>query len=248
MKLRYIISGAAFLSLCLSACSDQMDHKEIKINDDALIKRDFESVGKITSKIYQNLDYDFGQMYGGASLCSATDEAVYSHEGNAIERYYNGSWNATSTNSYTWSKAWEAIGYCNLYLADYSDLTFPEHKLEKDYPDQMIRYENYQWEVRFLRAYNYFLLVRQYGGVPLITENLNAEDANNKPRVSADEIFDFIDSECDAIKDEIIQNYSGAYNSLENEPGRVNNLGVLALQARAALYHASPLFSEGKTE
>ncbi len=248
MKLRYIISGAALLSLCLSACSDQMDHKEIKINDDALIKRDFESVGKITSKIYQNLDYDFGQMYGGASLCSATDEAVYSHEGNAIERYYDGSWNATSTNSYTWSKAWEAIGYCNLFLADYTDLTFPEHKLEKDYPDQMIKYENYQWEVRFLRAYNYFLLVRQYGDVPLITENLNAEEANNKPRVSADEIFEFIDSECDVIKDEIIQNYSGAYVSLENEPGRVNNLGVLALRARAALYHASPLFSEGKTE
>lgn len=248
MKLKYILSSAALISLGLASCSDQMDSREIKIYDEDYVKRDFATVGKITSKMYQNLDYDFGQMYGGGSLCSATDEAVYSHEGTSIETYFNGSWSPTTTNSTIWGKAWETIGYCNLFLDEYTGLEFPEHKLEKDYQDHMIQYENYQWEVRFLRAYSYFLLVRQYGGVPLITENLNAEEANNKPRVSADEIFAFIDTECDAIKDEIIKNYSGAYNSLENEPGRVNNIGVLALRARAALYHASPLFAEGKNE
>lgn len=33
---------------------------------------------------------------------------------------------------------------------------------------------------------------------------------------------EFIDNECEAIKDSIIANYSGAYNSIENETGRVN--------------------------
>lgn len=247
MKLKYIISGAALLSLCLSACSDQMNYNEFKINDEDYVKRDFDKVGKITTHIYRNLDYDFGQMYGGASLCSATDEAVYSRQGNAIESYYNGAWNATNPNSATWGSAWDAISYCNLYLDNYLGLVFPDHKLEKDYMDQMIKYRNYQWEVRFMRAYFYFQLVRQYGDVPLITRNLNAEEANNAPRVKADEIFAFIDSECAIAKDSIITNYSGAYNSIENESGRVNNLGVLALRARAALYHASPLFSQGKT-
>lgn len=248
MKLKYIISGVALLSLGLTACSDQMDFDEVKINDIDYVKRDFDKVGKITTHIYRDLDYDLGQMYSGASLSSATDEAVYSHQGNAIESYYNGSWSPTNANGSIWYTCWDAISYCNLYLDEFTELTFPDHKYEKDYNDNMIKYENYQYEVRFMRAYFYFLLVRQYGGVPLITKYMNAEESNNQPRVSAEEIFAFIDKECDEIKDLIIQNYSGAYVSLENEPGRVNNLGVLALRARAALYHASPLFSQGKTD
>ena len=109
----------------------------------------------------------------------------------------------------------------------------------------MYQYNNYQWEARFLRAYFYFLLVRQYGGVPLITKNLTADEANVQPRVSADEIFAFIDSECAAIKDSITKDY-GDLGDLAMTPannGRANNLAVLALRARAALYHASPLFN-----
>lgn len=248
MKLNHIISGVALLALGLASCSDQMDYKEFKIDGDDWVKRDFDKVGKITTHIYRALDSDFGQMHSGASLCSATDEAVYSHQGNSIESYYNGAWSASNANGSTWSTCWDAIAYCNLFLDEYLGLEFPDHKLEKGYPDEMIKYNNYQWEVRFMRAYNYFRLVRQYGGVPLITSYMNAEEANGQPRVGTDEIFAFIDDECVAIKDTIIANYSGAYNSLENEPGRVNNLGVLALRARAALYHASPLFSQGKSD
>lgn len=220
MKLnKYIISGVALLSLGLTACSDQMDFDEIKINDINYVKRDFDKVGKITTHIYRDLDYDLGQMYSGASLCSATDEAVYSHQGNAIESYYNGSWSPTNANGSIWYTCWDAISYCNLFLDEFTGLTFPDHKYEKDYNDNMIKYENYKYEVRFMRAYFYFLLVRQYGGVPLITKYMNAEESNNQPRVSADEIFAFIDKECYEIKDSIIQNYSGAYVSLEKNRG-----------------------------
>lgn len=248
MKLKHIFGIAVIISLGLTACSDQMDYHEYRVNDDEFVKRDFGNVGAFTTHIYRDLDYDWGQMYSGASLCSATDEAVYSHQGNAIESYYNGAWSPTNANSSIWGTCWDAIAYCNLYLAEYTGLEFPEHKLEKDYNDQMIKYSNYEWEVRFMRAYFYFLLLRQYGSVPLITENLNAEDANNAEPASIDELFAFIDSECEAIKDQIIKDYSGAYNSIENEPGRVNNLGVLALRARASLYHASPLFAQGKSD
>jgi len=247
MKLQYLIGISALMSLGLTACSDQMDYHEFRVNDEEYVKRDFGQVGAFTTHIYRDLDYDWGQMYSGASLCSATDEAVYSHQGNAIESYYNGAWSPTNANSSLWTTCWDAIAYSNLYLSEYVGLTFPEHQLEKDYQDQMTKYENYQWEIRFMRAYFYFLLVRQYGSVPLITENLNPNDANNAKPASIDEIFEFIDTECYEVKDSIIENYSGAYNSIENEPGRVNNLGVLALRARAALYHASPLFTQGKS-
>ncbi|MCM1489998.1 MAG: RagB/SusD family nutrient uptake outer membrane protein [Muribaculum sp.] len=248
MKIKNIIGIAAMMSLGLTACSDQMNYHEYKVNDEEWVKRDFQTVVNLTTNVYRNLESDWGQMYSGGSLCSATDEAVYSHAGNSIETYYNGSWSPTNALSNTWSNAWGAISYCNLILDRFSELTFPEHELEKNYMDQMIRYNNLQWEMRFMRAYQYFRLVRQYGDVPLITEFLDADETNNAPKVSADDIFKFIDDECLAIKDTIISDYSGAYNSLENESGRVNNLGVLALRARAALYHASPLFTQGKSD
>ncbi len=248
MKLKYIIGISALVSLGLSACSDQMDYHEYRIQDEDFVKRDFGNVGKLTTHVYRQLDYDLGQMYSGASLCSATDEAVYSHQGNSIESYYNGSWSATNANSSLWGSCWEGISYCNLFLDKFNDLTFPDWTIDKYYNDNMIKYHNYQWEMRFMRAYYYFLLLRQYGNIPLITEYLNAEDANNSRQVSSDEVFDFIENECIAIKDTIISDYLSAYNTLEAEPGRVNNLGVLALRARAALYHASPLFSQGKTD
>lgn len=240
MKLNYIIGFAALASLGLLSCSDQMDYNEYKVNDREYLLQQFDRVGKFTTHVYRNLEYDFGQLHGGASLCSATDEAVYSHQGNGIESYYNGAWSATTPNNNTWTKSWDAISYCNLFLDEFNNLTFPEHELEKDYQDQMIKYNNLQWEMRFMRAFFYFRLVRQYGNVPLITNYASADELNNQPQVSPDTIFKFIDDECYAIKDTIIKDYSGAYNSLENESGRVNNLGVLALRARAALYHASP--------
>ncbi len=248
MKIQHIIGISAILSAGLTSCSNQMDYHEFKVNDKEYVQRDFGNVGKITTHVYRALESDFGQMYGGANLSSATDESVFSHQGNAIESYYNGSWSATNANSNTWTTAWDAISYCNLFLDEFNNLTFPEHELEKGYPDEMTKYNNLQWEMRFMRAFHYFRLVRQYGDVPLIVNCMNADESNNQPRVAADDIFKFIDDECYAIKDTIIQDYSGAYGSLENESGRVNNLGVLALRARAALYHASPLFTQNKSE
>lgn len=246
MKLNNIICGSALI-LALASCSDQMDYNEYKVNDKDYLLQQFDRVGKFTTHIYRDLPSDWG-MHSGAMMASATDESVYSHQGNAVETYFNGAWGPTNALSNTWSTAWDAIAYCNLYLDEFNNLTFDDHSVEKDYFDQMIKYNNLQWEVRFMRAFHYFRLVRQYGGVPLITSYMDADEANNQARVKADDIFAFIDEECAAIKDTIIKDYSGAYISLENESGRVNNLGVLALRAQAAFYHASPLFTQGKSE
>ena len=85
MKIQHIIGISAILSAGLTSCADQMDYHEYKVNDKDYVQRDFGNVGKLSTHVYRALEYDFGQMYGGASLCSATDEAVYSHQGNQIE-------------------------------------------------------------------------------------------------------------------------------------------------------------------
>ena len=232
MKLKNIFLSALAV-VALASCSEQMDYKEFSIYDTAYMQKKFERAGGFLSTIYADLDSDFGN-YSGAMLSSATDESVYSHSGNAVESFYNGAWSPTN-----------GIAYCNLFLDEFTGLEFKDYALDKNFKAEMYQYNNYQWEARFLRAYFYFLLVRQYGGVPLLTTNMTADEASVQPRATADEVFAFIDSECEAIKDSITKDY-GDLGDLAMTPannGRANNLAVLALRARAALYHASPLFN-----
>ena len=248
MKLKKIFLSALAV-LAFSSCNEQMDYKEFSIYDKAYMQKKFERAGGFLSTIYADLDSDFGN-YNGACLASATDEAVYSHDGNAIESFFNGAWSPTNANSSIWTTCYHGIAYCNLFLDEFTDLKFEDYKLDKNFKAEMYQYNNYQWEARWARAYFYFLLVRQYGGVPLITKNLSADEANVQPRATAEEIFKFIDDECVAIKDTITKDY-GDLDDLAMTPannGRANNLAVLALRARAALYHASPLFNPDNSQ
>jgi len=236
-------------TLMLASCAD-MDYKEYSLYDEDYIKQTFGNVYGLMSTIYySDLDYDFGNHFSGASLCSATDEAVYSHQGNSIENYYNGAWSASTPCKINWDKCWEGIAYCNTVIEKFDSLTFSEYELDLNYKAEMEKYHNMKWECRALRAYFYLQLVKQYGGVPLIDHAVDASVSNSTPRASSDSIFQFIDDECAAIKDSIVLDYSKAYTELGlTENGRISALGVVAVRAQAALYHASPLFSEGKTE
>lgn len=247
MKIKNIWSLVA-AAVVLVSCGDKMDYKEYSVYDEDYVKTTFARSAGLVTSAYNDLDYDFGN-YSGALLASATDEAVYSHSGNAIEKFYDGGWSASSNNDASlWTKCWRGISYANLFLDKFKDETFEDYILDLDYKAEIHQYQNLQYEARFLRAYYYFLLVRSFGGVPLITANLDANEANTQPRVSSDEIFQFIISECAAIQDLIVKDYSDLGNlqlKSKNETGRANNLAVLALKARAALYYASPLFNAG---
>ena len=245
MKLKNIIYGMMCVA-ALGSCSDKMEYHEYNNYDEDFVKLNFGNVGGLITNIYLSMDVDFGN-YSGAVLGSATDESEYAYSGNQIEDFYNGSWSPSNAKSSMWTSCYEGIANCNLYLEKFTGLTFPELALNSDYAQQMFRYANYEYEVRFLRAYFYFNLVRQYGDVPFSDHILTAEESNTLSRRPAQEIFDYIIAECDDIKDKIIVDYSKlgdmALPSSPAETGRANRKTVLALKARAALYAASPLFN-----
>jgi len=91
-------------------------------------------------------------------------------------------------------------------------------------------------EGRFLRANYYFELVKRMGGVPLITSSLTYDykgDASSlqTPRSKESEIYDFVISEAEAIKNQLPADV--------NEKSRATKAAALAMEARAALYAAS---------
>lgn len=233
------------VSLVLVSCSDEMNYNEIYVYDKDYMTQQFERAEGFLTTAYNELDYDMGQNMSGAMLASATDEAEYAYSGNAVEDFYNGAWSPTNPHAFIWTSCFNGIRYVNLFLDEFSDLDFENLQYNDDYAAQMYQYNNMKFEARWLRAYFYFNLVRAYGGVPVITRNISADEANSVSRNTADSVFNFIDNECDAIKDSIIKDYTdlGDYALSVVPTGRANQLAVLALKARADLYHASPLFN-----
>lgn len=88
-------------------------------------------------------------------------------------------------------------------------------------------------EARFLRAFNYFAMVRRYGGVPLVTKVAHLDDPEEilyPKRNSEKEIYDFIISEMDDIEDDLVGTV---------DYGRPTRETALAMKCRVALYAAS---------
>ncbi len=88
-------------------------------------------------------------------------------------------------------------------------------------------------EARFLRAFNYFAMVKRYGGVPLITKEtpLDAPDEELYPKRSTEqECYDFIIDELTDIADKLEENPVA---------GRAGKGAALTLLSRVALYAGS---------
>lgn len=245
MKTKYIIASLALLGVAATSCKDEMDYNEYTVDDREYIIATTGRVGGFMTQLYKAVDYDFGNFSNGAMSACATDEAEYSRPGNAIEDFYNGGWSPANAKGSTWNSMYTVIQAANHFLENFQELTFPDQVLDPKYTALMHQYQNYPYEARFLRAYFYFILNRQYGGVPLIDHYMDAAEANSLSRSTSDEIFEYIFKECDEIKDKIIVDYAdlGEFATGASETGRAGKLAVLALRARAALYWASPLFN-----
>lgn len=244
-KLHKLIIAITSIFL-FTSCNEQMEYRENQNYQKDYIQLNFSNVGGLISNIYAQLDYDFGN-YDGAMLASASDEAEYAWESSSIHDFYNGSWGPSNPKASVWNSSYAAIQDCNLFLEEYLGLTFPELALNDDYEAQMYRYRNYENEVRFLRAYFYFNLIRQYGDVPFYTKVMTPDEVNTLTRTPYENIVQFIVDECDAIVDKIPVDYTKLGSMAipgSQENGRANRIAVLALKARTLLYAASPLFNK----
>lgn len=242
MKLKNICFGIMCL-VALSACNDKMDYHEYTNYGKDHVFSDFGRTAGFVNNIYSYLDSDLPSL---TSLASACDEAEMAVSYSNVLDYTNGNWSALNPKS-QWGY-YSAIRAANYFLKEAQDLDFYELRFTQDYESQMKRFNRYQYEVRLLRAYYYFLLVRAYGDVPFTTEVLTEAEANSISRTPADQIFDFIIKECEVVAPELPITYWGledaAGGSTNPESGRVTRGMALALKARTLLYRASKLFNE----
>ncbi|WP_029292591.1 RagB/SusD family nutrient uptake outer membrane protein [Chryseobacterium hispalense] len=104
----------------------------------------------------------------------------------AINRFQDTS--STEEMEVLWEDAYQMISYANNILARIDDVPFNNQATK----------EQYRSETRFLRAYAYFELMRNFGKVPLLDRPVNPEEAALIPRKDLASLYEFITSEIEA--------------------------------------------------
>lgn len=96
-------------------------------------------------------------------------------------------------------------------------------------------------EVRFVRAYLYFEMVKRYGGVPLITVPQEITEDLMVKRNSTKDCFDFIITELKACATDLPDSYEAA------DLGRVTKGAAKAFLGRVLMFRASKQFNPSNT-
>jgi len=111
--------------------------------------------------------------------------------------------------------------------------------------------KQYKGEARFLRAYYYWLMMKDLGPVVIVDPNKIAQtsDTNQIPRSSWDDCVSFVMSEMETAKGDLqVNDYTIGTTAISpNQTGRINQIIVSAVESQILLYHASPLFN-GNTD
>jgi hypothetical protein len=94
-------------------------------------------------------------------------------------------------------------------------------------------------EVKFIRALNYFEMLKFYGGMPIIDHRIGLDENLMLPRRSVKDMVEFILTDLDEALPDLPLKQVGSF------AGRVHQGAVLALKSKLLLYAASPIFNTG---
>lgn len=136
--------------------------------------------------------------------------------------HYQGNGASNGPISNFWQYRYKGILRCNVAVDRISqaDLTDTETR------DRLVG------EARFLRAYYYFELVRNFGGVPLITGFLLPEEVQGITRASTEEVYQFIEDDLLAAADVLPERSEYASADM----GRATRGAALGLLGKVYLY------------
>ncbi|WP_026899092.1 RagB/SusD family nutrient uptake outer membrane protein [Daejeonella oryzae] len=168
---------------------------------------------------------DFFRTYWQAQELS-TDEAVIAWGDAGVQDFHNMNW--TSDNPFLkglYFKSMYQITLVNEFLRQSTDEKLSQRSISGTEADEI---RKYRAEVRFLRAFQYWVLMDMFGNPPFITEN----DLVGGPlpkQISRADLFAYVESELKDIETVLPTTKTADYY------GRVNKFAAQALLARIYL-------------
>jgi starch-binding outer membrane protein, SusD/RagB family len=222
--MKKILSYLLLCTGCLLSCDKALDVPPQNIIQDEAVFGNESAIEAYIAGLYYDMpveDFNFSAtsgfnqwISGGRTLAHLSDEAIA-----------NRTDNSNGIGDGTWLNWW---GYAPVRNANY----FIEKIKDTKFPDE--KKNSWLGEVKFLRAYYYFAMVKRYGGVPLLTEVQNFTGDNLEdlkvPRNKEVEVYDFINSE---LTD------AAGFLPETSVAGRANKYVALSLKSRAMVYAAS---------
>lgn len=235
----------------LLSCEDFLEREIVTNYKEDEIFVNYERMSEAGYGVYAFLFNRFGfHRVSNAMLASACDEADHADVNSEIQKFNMGIWNAASNPEDAWGYFYQGIRRANLFLEgseDYKNIVYRDTVDVSNKANYQYQVRDVAWlraEIRFLRAFYHFELLKRYGGIPIMEHSENDyETLKNIARSSFDESVAFIESECDAVVPELKETWVG-FDS-DRWRGRVTKGAAMALKSRLLLYAASPLHNPG---
>lgn len=170
---------------------------------------------KATDEAYCSINWDIGNIPNG----NLTPDNVTS--------VANDHWTGGG-GLYLWNTAFQDIRKINIFL----------EKMEGD-AITLTDKARLVAEAKFLRAYNYFLLLERFGGAPIVTKSYELGEDATFVKASFEETVNFIDQNLNEAMPDLPERYA----STSADFGKATQDACKALRSRMYLYAASPLFN-----
>jgi hypothetical protein len=167
---------------------------------------------------------DFLRLFWKAQELS-TDEAVVAWGDPGIQDFHNMNWSASNpmlTGIYY--RSYYQITLCNDFIRQASDVNLTSRGITGANADQI---KAYKLEARFLRAYQYWVLMDLFGNVPFATDE-QALGSFTPEQATRSQVFTYVESELKAIENNLP-------DAKTNEYGRADKAAAQALLARLYL-------------
>lgn len=230
-------------TLAFASC-DYLEPRELTQVDEKTIYQNISYITQCFNNAYSYLPSGYNSV-GNSLLACATDEAEAVKNEESIQNFNIGNWNKYSTLDDRWTTCYNGIRQCCEVRDGIAGTSWEEYKYAnpEDYENRMKLMAAYTQEVRFLKAYYHYELLRRYGGIPIIDRKLDIDDPDDRyllthlKRNTFEECVNFIVGECDAVAPELPDSYG------DTERGRVTRGAALALKSRVLLFAASDLYN-----
>lgn len=228
MKNKILICCYILCVIMTSCKKDVLDKTPLDSYTDQSVWKDLSLAEAFTNNLYNvlpNAEHNWDNTTNRTwALSSACDEAFNKFDDYNASVMNSGSLTPDNLGVFDiWGSTYSIIQNCNIFLSKIDNV-----------PGDAARRDRLKGEVTYLRAYAYFKLIRDYGGVPLITKPFDLNSNFERSRNTYEDCSSFISDELDKAASLLPLQQSSA--SL----GRATKAAALALKSTLLLYAASP--------
>ena len=230
MKVNRILFAALMASVTgssITSCSESFLDENLTTQHSTDRFKTQEGLDELVTGAYQKLKFKFNYIWGIQCYNMGVDEFTDANNVIPAWNHYSQDLNSSenAANQPIWDNYYGLVEPANILIQN-----IPQY-----YNQSSPTYNTRLGEAHFLRAYAYFELVKQFGGVPLkLVPSTSAETYFT--RNSAEEIYT-----------QVIADFGEAYRLLPDKGesiGRINKYAAAHFLAKAHLFRASELYSD----